>query len=268
MLSLATAFFLRDARIQMSYRISFLAQLAGNVMIIGLFYFIGKMVGDKPLPALEAYGGSFLAFLLIGIALTDCVGVSLFSFASQIREGQTTGTLEASLMSPIHLSTLLILSSLWSYFMSGVRFVLYLLLGAVLYGADLSGANIPAAMVVFVLTVLSFMGIGILWAGVLLIIKRGESVLTLAGTLVMLTSGVLFPVSALPGWVQVLAQAIPLTHALEGMRRALLKGAGLTQLADSILPLSCFAAIFLVLGIMAFSWAVEYTKRTGSLTQY
>ena len=268
MISLARAFFLRDARIQMSYRISFAAQLAGNIVIIGIFYFIGKMMGDRPLATLDAYGGSFLAFLLIGIALTDCVGVSLFSFAAQIREGQTTGTLEASLMSPVTLSAILIYSSLWNYFMSAVRFLLYLLLGGLLYGADLSRANIPAAILVFLLTVFSFMGIGILWAGVLLIIKRGESLITLAGTLVMLTSGVLFPTSALPEWLRLLAQASPLTHSLEGMRLALLRGASFEQLSGTLAYLSLFAAVLLTIGLTSFSWSVDYTKRTGSLTQY
>ena len=89
---LAWAFFRRDAIVAYSYRVSFVAQLFGNLLVLGLFYYVGRAIGDSPLPAFDAYGGNFVAFLLIGIALTDCVGVSLVSFAAQIREAQTTGT--------------------------------------------------------------------------------------------------------------------------------------------------------------------------------
>lgn len=265
---LAWAFFLRDMRINMSYRIAFFAQLAGNLLIIGIFYFIGKMIGDTPLPSLAAYGGSLLAYLLIGIALTDCVGVSLFSFAQQIREGQTTGTLEAALMSPVRLSRILIYSSLWNYFLCAFRFLLYLLAGSILYGADLRRANIPASILVFVMTVLCFMGLGILWAGALLVIKRGESIVTLGATLVLLTSGVLFPISALPHWLRALAAAVPLTYALDGMRHALLQGYTIRQLAPTLLWLAAFSVVLIVAGIGGFSRAVDMAKRSGSLTQY
>jgi ABC-2 type transport system permease protein len=265
---LAWAFFMRDARINLSYKISFAAQLLANVLILGLFYFIGKMLGNQQLPSLQAYGGSFLAYLLIGIALTDCVGVSLFSFAQQVREGQTTGTLEASLMSPVRLPVLLIYSSLWNYFMSAMRFLFYLVVGAILYGADLSKCNAPAALLVFVLTVACFMGLGILWAGIMLVVKRGESLITLGGTFVLLSSGVMFPVTALPQWLQNLSKAVPLTYALDGMRHALLQGYSIAQLSDVILSLTLFSVVLLTVGITGFAWSVDLAKRSGSLTQY
>ena len=78
---LALAFLRRDAIIAYSYRVSFVAQLMGNLLVLGLFYYVGRAIGNQPLPAFAPYGGSFVAFLLIGIALTDCVGVSLVSRA-------------------------------------------------------------------------------------------------------------------------------------------------------------------------------------------
>jgi ABC-2 type transport system permease protein len=265
---LAWAFFRRDAIVAYSYRASFVAQLAGNLLVLGLFYYVGRAIGDRPLPAFAPYGGSFVAFLLIGIALTDCVGVSLVSFASQIREAQTTGTLEATVMSPVRLPLILIYSSLWNYFMCAVRFLLYLVVGGRLYGLDLSHGNFAAATLIFLLTVLCFMGIGILWAGIVMLVKRGESMMTAAASLVLLVSGVLYPVSLLPAWLQKVAKAVPLTHALDGMRYALLKGATLSDISGTVIVLSLFAVALLTLGVAGFDCAVALAKRTGSLTQY
>jgi len=265
---LAWAFFRRDAILAYSYRVSFVAQLFGNLLILGLFYFVGRAIGDRPLPALAPYGGNFVAFLLIGIALTDCVGVSLVSFAAQIREAQTTGTLEATVMSPVRLPVILIYSSLWSYAMCGARFLLYLVVGSRLYGLDVGHGNIPSALLIFLLTVLCFMGVGMLWAGIVMLVKRGESLMTVAASLVLLVSGVLYPVTLLPSWLQKVSSLVPLTYALDGMRLALLKGASVTDLGGTLALLGGFAVVLLSVGIGAFDRAVAIAKHTGSLTQY
>ncbi len=265
---LAWAFFVRDAIIAFSYRATFIVELFGNLLVLGVFYFIGKTIGTQKIAALEPYGGNFLAFLLIGIALTDCVGVSLSTFGRQIREGQTTGTLELTLISPVSLPVILIYSSLWAYLFSAVRLVLYLVLGGLLYRVGMAQANLVSALVIFLLTVLSFMGVGIVWAGIVLLVKRGESIMTAAGYLVILVSGVLFPGAVLPDWMQWISSWSPLTHALEGMRLALLRGFALGQMMPLVLKLIAFAAIWMTLGIATFNWAVRISKRAGSLAEY
>lgn len=265
---LAWAFFRRDAAIAVSYRIAFFLQFLGNVILLGVLYYVGKTVGSQPLPALDRFGGNFLAFVLVGIALTDCVSTSLISFATQVREAQTTGTLEATLMSPARLSTILICSSLWNYFLSAVRFVLYLGVGSLLYKVELGHSNVVSALVIFVLTVLCFIGIGILFAGIILLVKRGEAITTVSGYIVALITGVFFPVSLMPNWLQKLAAMIPLTTALEGMRFALLRGSNLADLAPLIMRLAIFAVVLLAGGLAGFNLAVSVAKRNGSLTQY
>lgn len=267
-MTLAWEFFLRDAKIATSYRISFLVGLLGNLLVLAVFYFIGKTVGFDKIPALESYGGNFFAFLLIGVALTDCVGVSLTAFAAQIREGQMTGTLEITLLSPVSLPMILIYSSLWGYFYSAIRLLLYLVAGSLLYSVDLSKANVAAGMVIFMLTVAAFMGVGILWASVVLLVKRGESIMMVFSYMVILTSGVLFPATALPGWLGQLSVLSPLTPALTGMRRALLQGAGLADLLPTIGILLLFSAVLLPLGIGSFQYAVNLARRAGSLAEY
>jgi ABC-2 type transport system permease protein len=265
---LAWAFFKRDAMTAISYRISFAVQLLGNFLILGLVYFIGKTIGSQPVPALRPYGGSFLAFLLIGIALTDCAGVSLTAFAREIREGQLTGTLEATLMSPVRLPVILIYSSIWSYCFSAFRFALYLAIGSLLYGVSLDHANMPAAIILFLLTIACFMGIGILWSSVVMVVKRGEAIITSLGYVVLILGGVLFPSAVLPRWLQNVSEFVPLKHALDGMRLALLKGSDTVQLAPIILKLAAFAVVLLPMGLISFSMAVRAAKQNGSLTQF
>ena len=265
---LAWAFFSRDAAIALSYRVAFVVQLMGNLLLVGILYYMSQTVGLEKLPALAEYGGNFMAFLLIGVALTDCVLVSLVGFAQQVRESQTTGTLEATLISPVGLPIILIYSSLWNYFLSAVRFLLYLGAGVVLGRVNLHTVNVPAALAIFILTVLCFLGIGILWAGIVLIVKRGEALMGVLSILVMLVSGMLFPVKLLPGWLQYASELIPLTAALQGMRLAVLKGSSLTDLTPILVRLSIFAVLLLAVGLGGFNFAVKLGRQQGSLTQY
>lgn len=265
---LAWTFFKRDALISLSYKFAFVAQLVGRLMLLLMFYFLGKTLGMENVPALQPYGGDFLGFVLIGIALSDCVTVGLTIFAQQIREGQLTGTLELTLMSPVGLTWILIYSSLWSYFLSACRFVIYLGLGALLFGIRIGNANFPATVVVFVLTVIPFLGLGIMWSAVVLLIKRGEAVTAGIGDSVMLLSGAVFPTSVMPLWLRYISKFVPLTQSLQAMRLALFQGQSISQLRDTIFSLIGFSLVCLVLGVFLFSLALNRTKRIGSLTEY
>jgi ABC-2 type transport system permease protein len=171
-------------------------------------------------------------------------------------------------MSRVPLPVILIYSSLWGYFFSAVRFLLYLVVGGALYGVHLGQANLPAALAIFALTVVCFAGVGIAWAAVVMIIKRGEAVLTIVSVGVILLSGVLFPREALPPFLQALSEFVPLTPALDGMRAAILRGEHLTALAPTLGRLALFAAVFMTMGLVAFGRAVGLAKERGSLLEY
>lgn len=267
---LAWAFFQRDALIELSYKTSFAFQLLNGLLVLLVFYFIGSLMPREGVPELARFGGDPLAFILVGVALQDCVAVSLNTFGRQIREGQLTGTLEATLMSPVSLPTILAYSSLWNYFLSAIRFGLYLLVGVPLYGVDMSNPDVLATVVIFLLTVFSFAGIGMMWASLIMFVKRGEGIATMFGYGLILVSGVLVPVETLPPAIQTIAAFVPLTHALDGMRYALLQGAGLwdPNVRQSVLELLGFSVALLTLGIGAFTLSVHHAKRNGTLTEY
>jgi ABC-2 type transport system permease protein len=265
---LAWAFFKRDAVIAMSYRISFTVQFAAALIILGGFYFAGTTIGAENIPALKPYGGSLVAFLLVGFGMLDWMNVSLTSFATQIREAQMMGTLEATLMSPVRLPVILVYSSLWNFFFSTMKFLLYLIFGGFLYGVKLGNANFFSASVVFTLSLICFMGLGIWWATTVLVVKRGDSIMAMLTLFVALVSGAMFPTSVLPGWLQSVAQILPLTYALDGMRYAILQGRGVGDLGSILTPLGVMGVLLLISGFYAFNTAVDAAKRSGSLTHY
>jgi ABC-2 type transport system permease protein len=262
------AFVTRDFKLQVSYRLAFLLQSFGILFTVASFYFVALLFGEAAAPHLQEYGGDYFAFVLVGIAFVRYQGVAMSTFAATIRRGQMMGTLEAMLVTPTRLSTVLVSSSLWNFAFTSVQVLVYLLLGAFLFGADLGQTNLVAAMVIQVLTILAFSGIGILSASFTMVFKRGDPINFLFGSFSTLLGGVLYPVTVLPGWLQPVSYLIPLTYSLRAMRRAILTGDSLSALSPDVLALCLFAAVLLPMSFLAFRYAVKRAKIEGSLTQY
>jgi len=267
-MSVALAFLKRDFSQELSYRLSFVMQLGGIFFNIAIFYFMARLFGTAVAPQLQAYGGDYFSFVLIGLAFTGFLGLSLSSFAQSIREGQMMGTLEIMLLSPTRLSAILISSSLWAYLMTTVRVVIYLLVGAFIFGASLGQANIPAAILILLLSIASFSGIGIMSAAVVLLVKKGDPVAWVLGSASSLLAGVYYPVSVLPGWLEPLSRVLPLTYGLDAMRLAMLQGHSISDLRSDIFALLGFTIILTPLAFLVFRKALKRAKKEGSLIQY
>ncbi|MFH1636724.1 MAG: ABC transporter permease, partial [Chloroflexota bacterium] len=264
----ARAFLKRDLRSEMSYRFSFFLQFFNVFFSVAVFYFVAQLLGEAATPYLEPYGGDYFSFVLIGIAFAGYFGVGLSSFSNSLRTAQTTGTLEAMLCTPTRLSAIILSSSQWSYLMTTLRVIVYLLIGTVFLGVDIGQGNYLAAVLILVLTVISFSSLGIIAASFIMVLKRGDPVAWIFGTLSSLLGGVYYPLAVMPEWMQALSHLLPVTYALRAMRLALLQGASFSELMPDILALGAFCVILLPVSLLAFGYAVKWARRDGSLTHY
>jgi ABC-2 type transport system permease protein len=267
-MAVASAFLKRDLSLALSYRLSFLMQLGGIFLSVAIFYFLSRLFGAAVAPQLEAYGGDYFSFVLIGLAFTGFLGLSLSSFASSIREGQVMGTLEIMLLSPTRLSAILLSSSLWAYLLTTLRVVVYLLVGALVFGASMGQANVGSAILVMLLSIASFSGIGIFSAAIVLLVKKGDPIAWVLGSASSLLAGVYYPISVLPEWLEPLSRILPLTYALDAMRLAMLRGYSIYELRFDILVLFGFTVVLTPLAFMVFRKALKRAKMEGSLIQY
>lgn len=60
-------------------------------------------------------------------------------------------------------------------------------------------------------------------------------------------SGALWPIEAMPGWLQPIAWVIPLTYANHALRDVMIKGFNLIDIGPYLLALACFATVFVLL---------------------
>jgi ABC-2 type transport system permease protein len=117
--------------LQMSYKLESILRLFFMLFNILTYYFVAKLVGTAGAKYLAPYGGDYFSFVLIGIAFSTYLMVSLRGFSETIRDEQMMGTLEAMLVTPTSTATVITFSSLWSFIFASIRVLLYLAVGYV-----------------------------------------------------------------------------------------------------------------------------------------
>jgi ABC-2 type transport system permease protein len=176
------------------------------------------------------------------------------------------GTIEYTMMAPISRLAHMLGVSLFSIIYGLARSALLLGVLALFFSVDLSNANLSGAALILLVGSLSFLGFGVMAAVLpLLFPERGEEMTFVISSILLLVSGVYYPISVLPDWMEPLATISPATYVLEGMRAALLEGTPTTALGPSILPILILGVLTVPLGIAVFGWGERYAKRTGRL---
>lgn len=262
------AFLIRDYYIETSYRISFLVGIGGIVLNLLVFYFLSEFIGTAAVQSYAGFDTDYFSFVLIGIAFASYFGVGLTGFSRALRQAQTTGTLEAMLMTPTSLPAIIAGSAVWSYVFTTFRVFIYILLGVLFFGVDFTGANYGAAFSGLILSLVAFASIGIIAASIIMVIKRGEAVTGLVSSVANLVGGVYYPVAILPDGLQLIAKLLPVTYALRVMRLALLADASWGEVAADLMVLVIFCVILVPISLLAFRFAVQRARVEGTLTHY
>ncbi len=108
-------------------------------------------------------------------------------------------------------------------------------------------------------------GIGLAMSGMIMRLGLGAEELAWAAIFVIAPiSGVYYPVSVLPGWMQSIAWATPSAHVFEGMRAVLLHH---VFRWDAFWTAAALNVVYLALGAAVFAWAVRYARNHGTLLQ-
>jgi ABC-2 type transport system permease protein len=268
MLTKALAFLKKDFLAESSYRFSLFLNFFGIIVSLLSYYFINKLFGNTMVPHLEAYGVNYFSYVLLSSAFFGYVGVGLGSFSERIHAEQQQGTLEAILLTPTKISTILFSLALWNLVLATLDMIIYILLAVFLFKISFAQMNILSALVIFLLTITSFSALGIISASFLLVLKRGNPFGWILGSLEGLVGGVYFPITVLPQGMQILAKFFPITHAIQAIQLAVYQGAPLSRLWPEVSLLFLFSVVLLPVGLAAFSYGLKKARKEGSLGQY
>jgi ABC-2 type transport system permease protein len=220
---------------------------------------------------IEATGGEIdvnraTTILLIGAVVWAYLGIIFEILTETVAWERWEGTIEYTFMAPLARPVHLFGMGLFAIVYGIVRAVLLFAVVAAFFDLELPTADFVAALVVLAIASISFVGIGMMTAVLPLISpEKGTQLGFIAQGMLLVVSGVYYPVSVLPEWMQWLATISPATYALDGIRDSILEGDGLSAMGDEIWPLLVIGAVSIPLGLEVFRRGERYAKRHGKL---
>jgi len=125
-----------------------------------------------------------------------------------------------------------------------------------IFGITIRGSPLLIAGIL-ILGTISFLGLGIVATALTREQESAQLILGLLQFPMMFLSGVLFPVEQMPSFLQSVSKVLPLTYAVDALRKVMILGAGIDAVILSIIILIVLGVVTMILGVPLFDRAVK-----------
>lgn len=238
---------------------------------VAVWYFIARFLNDVGSTQVQAFGGNYLAYVLLGVLLSQVGTAALQSPFQTIAEAFWEKRLETYRLAVFGIWANVVGRLCWQVLFASLL-QSAALLALVLLGAVplVLGPGLLAALLGCGLLVGAHAGLGLAGASTffLLEVKNGQDPITWGyGHLATLVSGLYIPLAALPVWLGAISPLIPQTHALALLRATLLGGAGWSAplVAASLGWLALLTVAALAGGWALLDLALRRAERQGGI---
>jgi ABC-2 type transport system permease protein len=198
---------------------------------------------------------NYFEFMAPGIMAMTIMMAAMTGLAGSVSRERELGTLDGIVSAPISRLSIILGKSFAQVVRGLLQAVLTLILAVVLFGVVVHGSYGLLALLLL-LTVFSFIGIGIMVSAVA---SQQETAMTIMMTLtfpMLFLSGALFPVQQMPVVMQWISKGLPLTYAVEALRKCVVLGTGMSGMMTQIWVMLGFGVIFTVISIPVFNRAI------------
>src|ERR1051325_465559 len=157
--------------------------------------------------------------LLVGAVIWAYLGIIFEILTETVAWERWEGTIEYTFMAPLARPVHLLGMGTFGVLYGLVRTAALFLVVSLFFGLAFPDADFLAALVLLAVASVSFVGVGMVTAILPLVSpEKGAQLGFIAQGLLLVVSGVYYPVDVLPGWMQAIATVSPATYALHGIR--------------------------------------------------
>ena len=201
-------------------------------------------------------------YFALGNALQVTAQAGLYGTIATVANERQFGTLPMLLASPAN-RLVTFLSRAIVNVLDGIVTVLFGLgMTVVVFGLDLHRANLWLLGLCVLLISLTTAGLGLLFGSLGLIMRDAIAISNVVYYLLLVLCGINFPVSRLPGFVQVLSYGLPLTRGVQAARQAA-AGASIAQVGGLLGGELLVGVLYALCGYVLFRWLESYARRGG-----
>lgn len=237
------------------------------------YIFSAKALGGPDGAALASFESltgtaDYVGFIVVGSVLWMWLNMTLWDVGLYLRGEQMHGTLESNWLCPTWRVSLMIGGALSKLATSLLFMLISLIEFRLVFAVRVIGGNLGLALLILLLVIPIIHGIGIAFASLVLRFKEANAMVFLVRGIFMIFCGITYPIAVLPGWMQHVAAALPLTYAIRDLRAVLLTNATLADIWPDIVALMVAAVLTPALGYGLFYLTERRARRVGDLGQY
>ena len=194
---------------------------------------------------------NYFDFVAPGIIAMIVLTAVLTGLAASVSVEREHGTLDGILIAPISRLSIIMGKALSQSVRGLIQGALVLLLAMVLFGVHINGSLLLVTLIL-ILGIFSFVGLGILVSASAAQQESAMQVLSMVQFPMLFLSGVFFPIQQMPAFMQVISKCVPLTYAVDALRKVMILGAGIGDVAKELVVLVLFGAVTLIIAVPLF----------------
>jgi len=175
--------------------------------------------------------GSDINLLIPGIVGMTAMFGSINETMSIVWD-KSLGVFDRILAAPVSSTSIIVGKTIAGAVMGIISALVLLIIGSLLYGVPF--VNIGLILLIIVLASFSFTGIGTIISGLASEPREAMMLSNLLRFPMMFLGGVFFDINLMPSLLPVVARALPLTYATEGLKTATMSGDMTVVLVDAI----------------------------------
>lgn len=259
----------KDFLVDFSYKISFFGQFFGMLFTAISFFFISEIFVGSKSPHLEQFNYDYFIFVTIGIAILDIVITTMRALTISLREAQSFGYIELFFISRVNASYIFLCSTIYPFIKGMIKFTIYMVFLQAIGDNDFLLISILKSFFIFIVMIIPFIALSFLALSFVLYFKQSDPINSLINLLVSIFSGILYPVSVLPKFMQDISFLIPLTSQLNSVRHLLVNNSVDEYIFSELFFMHIlFSLLFLFICLKIFKITINLVKKKGTIGTY
>ena len=198
---------------------------------------------------------TYVDFLVPGMIAMSVMQTGLFSVVFGIVQLKQRGVLRRLMATPVRVFDVLISQVTTRLVMAAVQTVVLLAVGLWLFHFHFSG-NVLYLLLLGVIGSAIFIAMGFAISGYARNEETAAPIANLISLPMMFLSGIFFPRSSMPAWLQPITDYFPLTYVADALRKVSVDGATLWAVRWDLVGIGGWLAISIFIATRLFRWEV------------
>ena len=258
----------RDLKVHLSYKLNIIGELFFSFVLVFMLFYIASVFENSKSEFLEKYNHNYFLFLLSGLMVFLFLTRIFSSLVHFVSSAQTLGYFESFFISKTSPVLIILASSAFPISQGFLRLFFIFIFAIIFDPYSLTLLNLFQIFSILLLSIVPFIGIGLIVISIVIIYKRAAFVSSIFLIGCIAFSGVIFPIDVLPSYLHKLSYIFPSSFSLDLVRAVIIEEKHVIEMLKDFFGIIVLSFFYLILGIYAVQISIIKAKKNGTIGHY